>query len=70
MLRKAKGMVICPSCSAEVPAGTTFCSLCGAKIVAKQEVAPVDDSLIDCPSCGAKIKAGSAFCTSCGNKVE
>lgn len=53
----AGGMVVCPQCRGQVPAGAKFCSHCGAKLNTK------------CPHCGADIAAGSAFCSECGQKL-
>ena len=69
MIRKAKGIVICQSCNSEMPAGTTFCSLCGSKIEIKAEDV-IDEPMVACPSCGTLVKQGAAFCTSCGSKME
>ncbi len=53
----AGGMVVCPQCRGQVPAGAKFCSHCGAKLNTK------------CPHCGADIAAGSTFCSECGQKL-
>ena len=63
-----KGEGKCPNCGAAVPAGSMFCSSCGAKIETeepKQEEAPAKF----CASCGAKLSEGMKFCTSCGAPV-
>ena len=52
--------MICPSCAAQIPARSKFCSQCGAKI---------GEELI-CPNCKADVPAGSRFCTNCGAKIE
>src|ERR1700737_4699950 len=44
----------CPSCKADVPVGSNFCTGCGA-------AAP-----IRCAACGAQNRAGSKFCSECG----
>ena len=46
--------LVCPNCEQENPAGSHFCSNCGAQI----------DGM--CPSCGADNPAGSHYCNSCG----
>ena len=53
----ADGMDVCPDCKAQIPAGSKFCTHCGAKINNK------------CPSCGADISRGSLFCSECGQKL-
>ena len=53
------GGVKCPSCGADLPAGSKFCTNCGGKI----------GGGITCPKCKADIPAGSKFCPGCGNKV-
>lgn len=54
----APDKVMCPACQAMVPAGSKFCSQCGAKL-----------SRPECPACGAEVPAGSAFCPECGQKL-
>lgn len=48
----------CPSCGADLPPGSKFCTNCGSKIGAGNT----------CPKCKADVPAGSKFCPSCGNK--
>lgn len=54
----AQDKIPCPACQAMVPAGSKFCSQCGAKL-----------SRPECPACGAAVPAGSAFCPECGQKL-
>ena len=54
----AEGMIVCPGCKAQVPAGSKFCNSCGAKLDNK------------CPRCGANVAQGSAFCSECGEKLS
>lgn len=49
----------CPSCGADLPSGSKFCTNCGNKI----------GGGISCPKCKADIPAGSKFCPGCGYKV-
>ena len=60
----------CPSCGADVPLNSAFCSAYGAKIpqTAPAEAVPADSPL--CPSCHAPVRAGSRFCICCGAKLE
>lgn len=53
----AAGMIACPSCKAQVPEGSKFCSHCGAKLSNK------------CPHCGATVAPDSLFCSECGQKL-
>lgn len=53
----AAGMSVCPQCKGQVPAGSKFCNLCGAKLHNQ------------CPGCGAEVPAESAFCPECGQKL-
>ena len=46
------------SCGAQLPAGSKFCSQCGAKIN------------LFCPNCGNKLAPGAKFCSECGGKIE
>lgn len=50
----------CPSCSSPVPAGSKFCSNCGAK---------TGPATMACPACQAQIPKDSKFCNECGAKV-
>lgn len=51
--------IICPSCSAQIPAGSKFCPQCGAKI----------GGAIICPNCKAEVPEGAKFCPNCGTKI-
>jgi membrane protease subunit (stomatin/prohibitin family) len=51
--------IACPSCQAQIPAGSKFCSQCGAKMSATSA----------CPDCGAEVPGGSKFCPTCGAKL-
>ncbi len=53
----AGGMVLCPACKEQVPAGSKFCSRCGTRLG------------IACPRCGAEVPPGGAFCPACGQKL-
>jgi membrane protease subunit (stomatin/prohibitin family) len=58
-LQALPGGIKCPSCGADLPAGSKFCTNCGGKIGAG----------IPCPKCKADVPAGSKFCPGCGSKV-
>ena len=61
-LAQVKGVTKCPTCGAEIPAGSAFCTACGAK------TAPAANPG-SCPQCGAAVEAGNAFCNCCGAKL-
>jgi len=51
--------ITCPSCRAQVPAGSKFCPQCGAKLSATNT----------CSECGAEVPGGAKFCPGCGAKL-
>jgi len=51
--------MLCPGCSAQIPANSKFCPKCGAKI---------GEAMI-CANCKADVPAGSRFCPNCGTKI-
>ncbi|MFQ6014058.1 MAG: SPFH domain-containing protein [Anaerolineae bacterium] len=55
----AGAAVVCPNCSAQVPAGSRFCNVCGTEI----------PQGVQCASCEAILPFGSKFCTQCGAKI-
>jgi membrane protease subunit (stomatin/prohibitin family) len=59
----AAALVICPKCSAKVPATSKFCPECGTQFT--QAAA----GTMICPKCGKTIPAGSKFCPECGEKL-
>lgn len=74
--------VTCPSCGKSVPAGTKFCSYCGAPM----EQTPVAAAVLaepqmcggerqmggerHCPNCGEVIEPGAKFCVKCGTRID
>ena len=60
----AAALVICPKCSAKIPATSKFCSECGTAIT------PPSSETISCPKCGKTIPALSKFCPDCGEKIQ
>jgi membrane protease subunit (stomatin/prohibitin family) len=60
----AAALVICPKCSARIPATSKFCSECGTAIT------PPSSETISCPKCGKIIPASSKFCPDCGEKIK
>lgn len=57
-------LVICPKCSAKIPATSKFCPECGTSIT------PPSSGTISCPKCGKIIPSTSKFCPDCGEKVQ
>jgi len=51
--------MLCPGCSAQIPANSKFCPKCGAKI---------GEAMI-CANCKADVPPGSRFCPNCGTKI-
>src|SRR6266571_4592788 len=45
----------CPTCRADLPAGSKFCNQCGAPL-----------PTLACPACGHANAASSKFCNECG----
>ena len=54
-----QGMVKCPHCGADNPAGQKFCGSCGQAM----------QTGIQCPKCGTMNPEGQKFCVSCGAKL-
>jgi membrane protease subunit (stomatin/prohibitin family) len=60
----AAALVICPKCSAKIPATSRFCPECGTVIT------PPAGGTMTCTKCGKTIPAGSKFCPECGEKTQ
>ena len=59
----AAALVICPKCSARVPATSKFCPECGTTLTAPST------GTINCPKCGHPVMATAKFCPECGTKL-
>ncbi len=59
---EVENTIVCPSCSANIKAGSKFCPECGTKveIVKKNKF---------CPECGTPAPEGTKFCMECGSKI-
>ena len=71
-IQQLKGLLTCPSCGSELPVGTAFCNVCGAKLPEAQmnvEPAPPAGGIV-CKVCGTVMQEGMSFCTNCGAKLE
>ena len=67
-IKQIKGVEQCPSCGAEVAAGSAFCNACGARIVrSAPQSAPTGGRT--CPQCHAAIGSDDLFCNVCGAKL-
>ena len=67
-IKQIKGVEQCPSCGAEVAAGSAFCNACGARIVrSAPQSAPTGGRT--CPQCHAAIGNDDLFCNVCGAKL-
>jgi membrane protease subunit (stomatin/prohibitin family) len=60
----AAALVICPKCSAKVPATSKFCPECGTTLTAPST------GTTNCPKCGHPVMATAKFCPECGTKLE
>jgi len=58
--QQAGAKIKCPSCQAEQPAGSKFCSNCGA---------PLTQS-VKCPKCGTVSEGSPRFCPNCGQALS
>jgi len=80
----AAPQVACPKCGQAVPAGSKFCSVCGASMVPEGAKCPKCEATVPadakfCPECGAalqatcrrcdkELEAGAKFCPECGTR--
>jgi membrane protease subunit (stomatin/prohibitin family) len=61
-------LVVCPSCSAQIPSTSKFCPNCGKSISAM----PTQLSQVPsqkCAKCGEILPTGAKFCQNCGAQV-
>ena len=62
-VKKLKGIIVCEQCGADVPDGSVFCIVCGARISEAVKVI--------CPHCGAEMDDEEAvFCSECGKRID
>jgi len=59
----AVALLVCPSCSTQVPTTSKFCPNCGTAIASKPS------SQKYCPNCGKQIPSDAKFCPECGHKI-
>jgi membrane protease subunit (stomatin/prohibitin family) len=60
----AAALVICPKCSAKVPATSKFCPECGTTLTAPSV------GMMNCPKCGHPVQVNAKFCPECGNRLK
>jgi len=60
----AAALLMCPSCSAHIPATSKFCPECGTTIAAPSATTK------NCPKCGHSVLATAKFCSECGQKLQ
>ncbi len=60
----AAALIICPNCSARIPATSKFCLECGTKIAAPPT------GMKNCSNCGHPVLATAKFCPECGQKLQ
>jgi membrane protease subunit (stomatin/prohibitin family) len=61
-------LVICPSCSAQIPSTSKFCPNCGKSI--SPSTPPSQVPVEKCKNCGEVVPVGAKFCSSCGAKLS
>ena len=64
----AIALVVCPSCSAQIPSTSKFCPNCGKSISAMPQQ-PSQVPSQKCVKCGEILPIGAKFCHNCGTKV-
>ena len=61
-------LVICPSCSAQIPSTSRFCANCG-KSLSAMPTQPSQVPAQKCSNCGEILPTGAKFCQNCGTKL-
>jgi membrane protease subunit (stomatin/prohibitin family) len=64
----ALALVVCPSCSAQIPSTSKFCPNCG-KSISAMPAQPSQVPSEKCKNCGEILPTGAKFCHNCGTKV-
>jgi membrane protease subunit (stomatin/prohibitin family) len=64
----AMALVVCPSCSAQIPSTSKFCPNCG-KSISAMPTQPSQAPSQKCAKCGEILPTGAKFCHNCGTKV-
>jgi membrane protease subunit (stomatin/prohibitin family) len=61
-------LVVCPSCSAQIPSTSKFCPNCG-KSISAMPAQPSQVPSVKCKDCGEILPTSAKFCHNCGTKV-
>ena len=73
-VKKAKGIINCPNCNAEIESDSLYCSQCNFSLQNSSNfnhtTQPLNESRIYCTGCGVALEAESMFCDQCGTKVN
>jgi membrane protease subunit (stomatin/prohibitin family) len=64
----AMTLVVCPSCSAQIPSTSKFCPNCG-KSISAMPTQPSQVPSQKCAKCGEILPTGAKFCHNCGTPV-
>jgi membrane protease subunit (stomatin/prohibitin family) len=64
----AMALVVCPSCSAQIPSTSKFCPNCG-KSISAMPTQPSQVPSQKCAKCGEILPTGAKFCHNCGTQV-
>ncbi len=64
----AVALVVCPSCSAQIPSTSKFCPNCG-KSISAMPAQPSQVPSEKCKNCGEILPTGAKFCHNCGTKL-
>jgi len=64
----AVALVVCPSCSAQIPSTSKFCPNCG-KSISAMPIQPSQVPAEKCKNCGEILPTGAKFCHNCGTKL-
>lgn len=70
-IKQIKGITKCANCGTELPAGASFCNVCGTQVTppAQPEPAAAPAGRV-CPTCQAAVEEGNLFCKYCGTKLS
>lgn len=63
-INNLRNVKVCNHCGEEIPANSSFCIKCGAKVEEAKEVEK------HCPSCDQIVGEDEIFCRHCGTKIK
>lgn len=61
-INKLRNVIVCENCGSEIPADSSFCVKCGAKIKEEEDLV--------CPSCKKPVEKDEVFCRHCGSQIQ